>query len=157
MLGLTFLLRRWQASSARGFTLIELMVVVALVAVLSATALPSYIDYVKRGRLVDGSNALVSMRARMEQHYLDNRTYSSVTGYTAPCATAQTAGTFTVLCASTDLSATAYVITATGSGMTKDFVYSIDQNGTQKTVSLPGGWGTSPQTGCWVQRKRQTC
>jgi len=49
------------------------------------------------------------------------------------------------------------VITATGSGMTKDFVYSIDQDGTQKTVGLPNGWGTSSQTGCWVQRRRQTC
>jgi prepilin-type N-terminal cleavage/methylation domain-containing protein len=156
MLGVTFLLRR-QSASVGGFTLIELMVAVAVVAVLSAAALPSYIDYVKRGRLVDGTNALTTLRAKMEQHYLDNRTYSSVTGYTAPCATAQTVGTFTVQCSSADLSDTAYVITATGSGMTKDFVYSIDQDGTQKTVGLPNGWGTSSQTGCWVQRRRQTC
>lgn len=157
MFAFSITLRCKHKSFIGGFTLIELMVAVAIVATLSAMALPAYIDYVKRGRLVDGSNALTTQRAKMEQHYLDNRTYSSVTGYSAPCATAQTAGTFTVQCTSANLSDTAYVITATGSGMTQDFTYSIDQNGTQKTVRLPSGWGTYPQTGCWVQRKGQTC
>ncbi|NSL55633.1 type IV pilin protein [Uliginosibacterium aquaticum] len=144
-------------NTSAGFTLIELMITVAIIAILAAVALPAYSDYVTRGRLVDATNALATTRAKMEQHYQDNRTYASVTGYTAPCATAQTAGTFSVQCAGSALSATAYTITATGSGSTSGFVYTIDQDGTQKTTSLPAGWGTYPQTGCWVQRKGQTC
>ncbi|MBS1208097.1 MAG: hypothetical protein H6R19_495 [Proteobacteria bacterium] len=153
----TPLLLRTQRAFSLGFTLIELMITVAIIAILAAVALPAYSDYVTRGRLVDATNALATVRAKMEQHYQDNRTYISVTGYTSPCATAQTAGTFSVQCKSGDLSDTAYVITATGSGTTAGFVYSIDQDGTQKTVTLPSGWGSYPQTGCWVQRKGQAC
>ena len=144
-------------SPSRGFTLIELMIVVAIIAILAAIALPAYSEYVTRSRLVDATNALSTLRAKMEQHYQDNRTYASVTGFTAPCATSQTAGTFTVQCASADLAADSYKITATGAGTTNDFAYTIDQNGTQSTTHLPSGWGSYPQAGCWVQRKGQTC
>jgi prepilin-type N-terminal cleavage/methylation domain-containing protein len=140
----------------RGFTLIELMITVAIIAILAAIALPAYSEYVTRGRLVDATNALSTLRAKMEQHYQDNRTYASVTGYSAPCATAQTAGTFIVKCLTTPRSST-YTITATGSGTTSGFAYTIDQDGTQITTGLPSGWGSYPQTGCWVQRKGQTC
>jgi len=151
-------------SPSRGFTLIELMIVVAIIAILAAIALPAYSDYVTRSRLVDATNALSTLRAKMEQHYQDNRTYATATyttaagttTYTTPCkATANaTAGTFTLSCT---VDATSYTITATGSGTTNDFAYTIDQDGTQKTTGLPSGWGSYPQTGCWVQRKAQTC
>ena len=80
-------------SNPRGFTLIEAMITVALVAILAAVALPSYRDYVIRGRLVDATNALSSTRARMEQFYQDKRTYVG-----GPCATSQVIKEFTVVC-----------------------------------------------------------
>jgi prepilin-type N-terminal cleavage/methylation domain-containing protein len=139
-----------------GFTLIELMITVAIIAILARIALPAYSDYVTRGRLVDATNALASLRAKMEQHYQDNRTYATSGSYTAPCADSSntTAGTFTISCTTTS---STYTITATGSGQTASFIYTIDQDGTQKTTGLPSGWGTYPQSGCWVQRKGQTC
>lgn len=145
-----------------GFTLIELMITVAIIAILASIALPAYSDYVTRGRLVDATTALSTLRAKMEQHYQDNRTYASVTSgattFTTPCrdTAQQTAGTFTVKCLN-EPDGTSYTITATGSGTTAHFKYTIDQNGTQKTTELPTGWGSTPQTGCWVQRKGQTC
>lgn len=139
----------------RGFTLIELMITVAIIAILAAIALPAYSDYVTRGRLVDATNALSALRAKMEQHYQDNRTYLTTGSYTTPCKASAntTAGTFTISCTVTS---TSYTLTATGSGTTADFAYTIDQDGTQATTGLPSGWGTA-QSGCWVQRKGQTC
>ncbi len=140
------------SSPRRGFTLIELMVAVAVLAILAAVAMPSYKDYVLRGKLVDGPNALAAMRARMEQYYQDNRTYVG-----GPCASASTAGVFTVGCRT--VTATAYNVTATGSGLASDFTYTIDQNGNEATTSLPSDWGGVPAGGyaCWVTRRGASC
>lgn len=139
-----------------GFTLIELMIVVAVIAVLAAISLPIYRDYVTRARLVDAISALSVMRAGMEQHYQDNRGYASSGIYTAPCldASNQRAGAFALSCELTD---TTYTITAAGSGQVEGFAYTIDHNGTRVTTGLPAGWGTAPQSGCWIQRKGQSC
>lgn len=148
---------RTNSAKAQGFTLIELMIAVAIVGILAAIAIPNYSDYVMRGRLVDATNALSTMRALMEQHYQDNRTYATVGSYTSPCldSAKQTAGTFTVKCG-TAPTATAYTITATGSGTTANFAYSIDQDGKQKTVSLPSSWGSASDS-CWILKKGGTC
>ena len=58
-----------------GFTLIEIMITVAVIAIIAAVALPSYFDYVTRSRLVEARANLADMRTRMEQFFLDNRTY----------------------------------------------------------------------------------
>ncbi len=59
----------------QGFTLIELMITVAIVAILLSIALPSYRDYVLRGQLTEGITQLTDMRIKLEQYYQDNRTY----------------------------------------------------------------------------------
>lgn len=146
--------------SARGFTLIEVMITVAIVAILAAIALPSYSDYLLRGRLVDATTALSAQRAKLEQYYQDNRTYLSVSSSSivSPCATDVVSGTFTVSCSSS-VTATSYVLTATGSGTTAGFVYTIDTNGNQATTGLPSKWGSVPSGGytCWITRKGATC
>src|SRR2546425_8114960 len=58
-----------------GFTLIELMVAVAIVAILAAVALPNYTDYVRRGKIQEATSALLAMRVKTEQYFQDNRQY----------------------------------------------------------------------------------
>ena len=142
----------------RGFTLIELMVAVAIVGILAAVAIPSYTSYVLRSHLVNATDQLSVSRALMEQFYQDNRTYVGGPCFANPGAV--TAGDFTVVCAAAP-TATAYLITATGGAgtMSANFVYSIDQANDQVTVNL-GSWGAAPAAPanqCWIVKQGQTC
>ena len=140
---------------ARGFTLIELMVTVAIAAILASVAIPMYRDYVIRSRIIDATSKLSDFRVRMEQYFMDNRTYvdSGKCGVADPKDT-DDAG-FTITCA--DASATAYTATAKGKeskGM-KGFEYQIVASGAKKTSAVPTGWTTNDE--CWVTRKDGSC
>jgi len=61
--------------SDHGFTLIELMITIAIIGILSAIALPAYNEYVIRGKIVEATATLAGHRVKMEQFFQDNRTY----------------------------------------------------------------------------------
>ncbi|WP_395316529.1 type IV pilin protein [Variovorax sp. UC74_104] len=142
---------------AAGFTLIEVMVTVAIVAILAALALPSYRDYVLRGQLVDGTNGLAALRADMERFYQDNRSYLKTGSFVPPCSKTNVAGYFTLSCAASPAAtSTTYTLQAVGSGPTAGFTFTIDQLGVQSTTIT----GVSGWTGCktaWVTRRGQAC
>src|SRR6266581_3602691 len=101
-----------------GFTLIELMVTVAVVAILAGVALPSYTSYIVRGKITEATSNLLAMRTKMEQYFQDNRMYVSPGGgVLAPCAPGSSVPLpvlphFNVTCPT--LTATTYVIRADG-------------------------------------------
>ena len=142
---------------SRGFTLIELMIAVAIVAILAAIALPSYSEYVRRGRITEAISALSGMRVKMEQYFQDNRTYVGSCGAIgSSVAPLPVAKYFTFACPTR--SATAYTITATGlAGTTLEgFQYTIDQDNTRTTVmTAPSNW--IGKGDCWVLKKDGSC
>ncbi|WP_028101223.1 type IV pilin protein [Pseudoduganella violaceinigra] len=140
-----------------GVTLIELMVTLAIIAILTAIAVPQYSDYSKRGKIPQATNTLATMRVKLEQYYQDNRTYigACANNTVAPLPPADD---FTYACPT--LTATTFTVTATGTGGMTDFNYSIDESNAKKTTKLPTGWGptsgTMPIT-CWVRKKGGAC
>ncbi|NIB40241.1 prepilin-type N-terminal cleavage/methylation domain-containing protein [Pseudomaricurvus alkylphenolicus] len=70
---------------SQGFTLIELMIVVAIVAILAAVAVPSYQDYVIASNRAVGRAVLLEVAGRQEQYFVNNNRYGTMVqlGYAA--------------------------------------------------------------------------
>jgi len=75
--------------SSRGFTIIEVMIVVVIIAILASVAIPSYVDYITRSKIQEATSTLLSQRVKMEQFFQDQRTYVG-SGATVPPAQAPT-------------------------------------------------------------------
>ncbi len=133
----------------RGFTLIEIMIVVAIVAILSSVAMPMYTSYMARGKLVDAQSTLTAARVAMEQFYQDNRTYA---GGACPAASTY----FTYAC---NLAANSFTLTATsaanqGLGAAGSYVYTINESNAKTTTTFAG---TGSGAACWIIKAGQSC
>lgn len=143
----------------RGFTLVELMVVVVIVGILSAVAIPAYSNHVIRGKIPDATSNLAKKRVQMEQFFQDNRTYLAGTGCTADTTTSQY---FDFTCATAPgvvATATAYTIAAIGKGSMAGFTYTINQSNTKtSTIVAPANssWIASSSS-CWITKQDGQC
>jgi type IV pilus assembly protein PilE len=143
-----------------GFTLIEVMIVVAIIAILAAIAIPSYTDYVRRGRITDAVSKLSALQVKMEQYFQDHRTYDNPLqppcqpGPASSIAPRPTSPHFTFNDCSPRTTST-YRAMATGQGSMLGFTYTINEAGVRATAAVPAGWAN---TGCgWVLKKDGTC
>jgi len=140
----------------KGFTLLEVMIVAAIIALLSMIAYPSYVRYMQRSNIADALSALSQYRLSMEQVSQDNGNYgvtpncnvtvpTTTSHFTFACTTSTTA-------ASTDSTVTKYAkqtftATATGSGSMAGFVYTIDDKGNKTTTQYAGA---TVSKSCWL-------
>ena len=65
--------------SSRGFTLVELMVTVAVISILAAIAYPAYTSYTHKARRTEATGTLLDFATRMERYYTDNNSYAGAT------------------------------------------------------------------------------
>ena len=134
-----------------GFTLIEAMVLVAVLGILAAIGVPNYSRYITRGHLVEAGNALAEYRSRMEQFYKDHNTYgkAGACGHAVPT----NLDSFAISCVLAT-GGQAFTATATGAGSTAGFVYTINQANVRATAAIPSHWGslTRDARNTWVTR-----
>lgn len=135
---------------SKGFTLIEIMIVVAIIGILMAVALPAYRDYVIQGQLPSATGPLGSARAQMEMAFDNTRDYSTA----AICGSMSSFNnsSFTFTCNAT---ATTYTLTATGTSKLSGFSYTVNQNNT-RTSTFGSPWSGSSTT-CWMTSKGGGC
>lgn len=139
----------------KGFTLIEVLTVVALIGILAAIAVPAYGDYVKRGKILEATTHLSDLRVRMEQHFHNNLSYAAEG---APCSPPDHATRyFSFECAS--LEPNSYIIKATGGrpgdSSMEGFVFTIDSAGRRASDFAVNGWKGNPN--CWALRRDGSC
>jgi type IV pilus assembly protein PilE len=130
---------------ARGFTLIEMMVTVAIIGILTAVAVPAYSNYMIRARTAEAFSALGGLQPGAEQWWANKRTYA---GLPLPA----TENFDYTLSNATD---STYTVTATGKKRMASFVYTINQSGARATTGVPAGWTTNAT--CWVDRTGGLC
>ncbi len=147
----------------RGFTLIEVLIVVAIIGILSAIAVPAYTDYVQRGKLSEAHATLADLRVKMEQWFQDSRTYLNAGGTACGVAmpsTAQGIKYFTFSCAGT---AATYTITAAGQtaqGL-EGISFTVNESNVKTTTVTAGSAmaaaGYTANASCWVIKKGGLC
>ncbi len=136
------------ARRAQGITLMELMITLAIVAILTAIAYPSYQVYVRKSNRTDATRTLTLDAQALERCYSQNFTYLGCPTVTTS-ATASPNGYYSVIIPAATLSANSYVITATpapGSVQSNDAQcasFSLDNSGTQTST------GTASSQTCW--------
>jgi type IV pilus assembly protein PilE len=145
-----------QSLKKNGFTLIELMVTIAIIGILAAIAIPNYSAYVQKSKITDATSALAEQKVAMERWYQDNRNYGSTASACGP--TLPSSNTFNYSCnwgaGATNQS---FTMTATGradSGMS-GFTFTIDHNNAKSTTAFPGASGLPK--GCWISKKADSC
>jgi type IV pilus assembly protein PilE len=136
--------------SQRGFTLIEIMIVVVIVGILAKVAMPAYTSYIARGKVIEAQSTLSSARVAMEQYFQDHRTYvggGADINAVAPGACPLDTPYFTYYCLSPNVAASptasTYTIMAAnlanvGLGAAGNYTYTIDQSNNKSTTKFNG-------------------
>jgi type IV pilus assembly protein PilE len=139
-----------------GFTLIELMIVLAVVAILATLALPSYNSYLARGKITAALAALADYRIKMEQYFQDNRNYGAA-GASCPVAVvSSTYFSYSCLVGNTTPSVS-YTATATSiagalGSATGDYSYTLTEANAKATTKYKATAYSPGSKNCWLIR-----
>lgn len=152
-------------ASHKGFTLIEILIVVAILGLLATLAYPSYAEYLVRGRVMEGTSTLADMRVRLEQYYQDNRNYgvgvcgSPDNGTTKRIDVDGTVNKYFSYACVLGAGGQSYTITAssrasTSGGADGDWAYTINNLNQRTTTKFKG---TASTATCWQTKKSEAC
>jgi len=135
-----------KSKEINGFTLLEMLIVVAIAGILASVAYPQYTEYVKRAARADAMVLLLDAANKQEQYYADNRSYTDDLSLINVPTTSEN-GYFTIAVEVPD-AGTSFTITATAAagavaGDTACTTFTITDTG------VKGSTGTSDTDDCW--------
>ena len=133
----------------KGFTLIEVMIVVVVLAILAAVAYPTYANRVQKSKRLDGKGALLKVELSQEKWRANNTTYTESLGAGGlELVSTSPDGYYNIAINSGSASATGFIATATGTGsQASDMEGSTSCSVLTLTVS-PSGTSRTPVE-CW--------
>lgn len=129
--------RNGRKPRGRGFTLIELMIVTAIVAILAAVAYPSYQSHLRKGYRAAAQSFMMDLAQKQTQYLADNRQYAATPAALNATAPTDVSNRYTIIINVVPGPPPGYTIVATpiaGTDQAKDGALSLDQSG-QKTPS----------------------
>lgn len=135
-----------------GMTLIELMIVVAIVSIIAAVGYPSYQEHVRTSRIGEATAGVSELKMKMQQYYMNNRRYSGFNGGEENCSnmTQMSSDFFDFVC---EVEAQTFTIQARGKGAMSGFVYSIDEEGKMTSVVSD----VADHQSCWIKKAGGSC
>lgn len=139
--------------AAAGFTLIELMITVAIVAILASVAVPAYTNYIRRGQMQEAFSTMSDLQIKLEQAYQDNKTYGATT-----CSVAMPTVTYFTYSCTIGNSGQSYTLNATGSAgavLSPNYKYGLTSDNVKTTDIFAGT--TLTGRNCWATKSASTC
>lgn len=144
-------------SEQLGFSLVELLIAMAIIAILATIAVPSYQNYITNARRSDGQTALFDLASRMEQYYSDNNTYQTATigtGNATDVLSSNTSPEGWYTLSITTQTPTTYTLQATpqnaqGSADTRCQSLTLNHLGIKSITDGPAGAPTGTAAQCW--------
>jgi type IV pilus assembly protein PilE len=136
----------------KGFTLIELMIVVVIIAIITSVALPAYSDYVIRSKIPEATSTLSTLRVQLEQCFQDNRDYSNPN-----CSCGTTGTNFDFSCSAGPTTIT-YTLQAAGKNSMAGFSYFVNEANFQTSTIVapaPDNWLSAKN--CWITKSGGQC
>lgn len=138
----------------RGFSLLELMIVVVVIGIMAAIVYPQYVDYVIRGNISGATASLSSRRSEMEQFFQDNGTY---VGAPACARAEQGVRNFQFQCNPAPTQNT-YTLQAVGINNMAPFSFTVTNTGAKASAvggGAPAGWAGNGN--CWITGRGGAC
>lgn len=140
-----------------GFTLLELLIVIAIIGILSGIALPAYKDYTRQGHLSAAASTLSMLANQLESHYLETRRYSNDQDI---CDIPDSSDDyFNYTCTLQNDSDQQYLLSASSTSKlsaSKTIILSLNEQGIKSTRILTGS-NASEEFQCWILSSSGDC
>ena len=155
-----------RARGVAGFTLLEVMITVAIVGILASIALPSYSYFITRSRITEATNALSDMRAQQEKWFMDHRDYTDGAGKCGIEATppdlitkfnANTANKFVIYCPAVTTSTYTLRAAARRAAPWRASSTRSTSKAPRQQAAVPTGWTGPARTPAGCLRKEGSC
>jgi type IV pilus assembly protein PilE len=128
-----------------GFSLIELMIVVAIIGILASISFPSYKNYIQKSRRTDAMSALINLEAAQENYRFSNTSYGSLSqlqAYMSGISSTSPLNYYNLTIPS--YTNTSYTLKATAKG-----VQATDTTCATMTITLASGVESKTPAACW--------